>query len=384
MDRFEFSSGRLQPEEYLVSKFSNVRLYDGDEKTSFEHGDVLFTNLRLIWCRNSNDFSIQPVLSLSYSLITYVLIDVHSRKLKKKLIINLSDTYKPSNPGPVLTSPFNYVKLSFKENVDENFVGNLDEVINEHHKNESSKSGNAPTRIKLRTGIVGIERSIHEKNKVTDESITVAFQDLSKLMTMAKDMVVISKTISDKICNHQGEISEDETVKFKSYLLSLGIEDPVTRNRVQNENQFYENLAKEISKILLGTIKEIGGMMVLTDAYCRVNRARGLELLSPDDFLNASKLMDQLSLPLKLRVFDSGVMVLQLLSHDDQILVRETVLLLRNHSSMSPQELSTLVKIPVSLAKERLIVAEKFGRACRDESIEGLRFHVNFFLENRS
>ena len=27
----------------------------------------------------------------------------------------------------------------------------------------------------------------------------------------------------------QGEVSDDETVQFKSYLLSLGISDPVTR-----------------------------------------------------------------------------------------------------------------------------------------------------------
>lgn len=53
--------------------------------------------------------------------------------------------------------------------------------------------------IQLRTGIVGIERSIQEKQKATDQSISAAFQDLSKLMSMAKDMVHISKSISEKI-----------------------------------------------------------------------------------------------------------------------------------------------------------------------------------------
>jgi ESCRT-II complex subunit VPS36 len=37
------------------------------------------------------------------------------------------------------------------------------------------------------------------KHKATDESISLAFEDLSKLMTMAKDMVQLSKNISDKI-----------------------------------------------------------------------------------------------------------------------------------------------------------------------------------------
>ncbi|XP_054272900.1 uncharacterized protein LOC128993164 [Macrosteles quadrilineatus] len=53
--------------------------------------------------------------------------------------------------------------------------------------------------IKPRTGIVGIERSIQEKHKQTDKNISAAFQDLSKLMTMAKDMVHLAKNISDKI-----------------------------------------------------------------------------------------------------------------------------------------------------------------------------------------
>lgn len=51
----------------------------------------------------------------------------------------------------------------------------------------------------MRLGIVGIERSIEEQHRATDESISVAFQDLKKLMEKAKEMVSISKTISSKI-----------------------------------------------------------------------------------------------------------------------------------------------------------------------------------------
>lgn len=53
--------------------------------------------------------------------------------------------------------------------------------------------------IKTRTGIIGIERNLQERQKATDQSISMAFQDLRKLMEMAKDMVAISKTISTKI-----------------------------------------------------------------------------------------------------------------------------------------------------------------------------------------
>lgn len=61
--------------------------------------------------------------------------------------------------------------------------------------------------------------------------------------------------------------------------------------------------------------------MTLTDVYCRVNRARGLELLSPEDLLHASRQLAPLGLPIVLRSFDSGVMVLQRRSHDDNAVV---------------------------------------------------------------
>ncbi len=52
-------------------------------------------------------------------------------------------------------------------------------------------------------------------------------------------------------------------------------------------------------------------MMTLTDAFCRVNRARGLELLSPEDLLNACKTLKDVALPMELHTFESGVTAIQ-------------------------------------------------------------------------
>ncbi|KAH9382641.1 hypothetical protein HPB48_023194 [Haemaphysalis longicornis] len=77
--------------------------------------------------------------------------------------------------------------------------------------------------------------------------------------------------------------------------------------------------------------KDAGGILAMTDVYCRINRARGLEI--------------------------------------------------DEHGSLSAEQLSPLVHIPVILAKERLICAEQRGLACRDDTVEGLRFYPNLFLE---
>lgn len=95
------------------------------------------------------------------------------------------------------------MKLSFREGYANNVVGVLNDLLQKRLWEPLSPEAPAvqlqlPT-IKLRTGIIGIERSLQEKQKATDESISIAFQDLNKLMTMAKDMVRLSRTISTKI-----------------------------------------------------------------------------------------------------------------------------------------------------------------------------------------
>jgi len=129
--------------------------------------------------------------------------------------------------------------------------------------------------------------------------------------------------------------------------------------------------------MLLDPIDESGGMMSLADVYCRVNRARGLELLSPEDLLNACR---QLKGPIKLRQFPSGAMVLQLESHDDETVAEETAKEVEKTKSIGVEELARVLNISLLLAQERLSTAERLGKVCLDESIEGLRFYPNEFI----
>jgi len=305
---------------------------------------------------------------------------------KKRIILHLSPPARDKTPGPSDNSFSNFVKLSGRNGMDEKFVKSLNETVAakvwEISIDNQPGQGIDPKapRIKLRTGIVGIERNLQEKQKQTDDSIQLAFQDLNKLMTMAKDMVGLSKAISTKIRERQGDISEDETVRFKAYLMSLGIDDPVTRDGYQSNSDYYTNLSRQICEILLDPMTEVGGMMSLADVYCRVNRARGLELLSPEDLLNACKV---LSGPMKLRQFPSGAMVLQLESHDDAAVALATTEVVEERNSMSVEELARILGISMILAQERLLTAERAGNLCRDESMEGLRFFPNLFLKNK-
>lgn len=60
----------------------------------------------------------------------------------------------------------------------------------------SSTSGGGK---QFRAGIVGIERQLEKQARDTEKNISEAFQDLNSLIDMAKPMVKLVTTISNKL-----------------------------------------------------------------------------------------------------------------------------------------------------------------------------------------
>uniref|UniRef100_A0A5S6QX50 Vacuolar protein-sorting-associated protein 36 n=1 Tax=Trichuris muris TaxID=70415 RepID=A0A5S6QX50_TRIMR len=234
-----------------------------------------------------------------------------------------------------------------------------------------------------RAGIVGIERQLENKRERNAGQISRAFQDLAPLMAMAKDMVNLAKCISTEIRDKTGAISADETVQLKSHLLCLGIDDPVTRSHAAGDSASYVTLlARECASVLHTPIENAGGLMTIYHAYVYVNRARGFELISPNDFRNACSVMELLQLPIRMVQFRSGVLVLVTDQFDSE--GRDNIILdiIATKGCSNAEELSSLMQIPVLLTMERLLAAEDRGLLCRDETLEGLSFYPNKFLSN--
>lgn len=286
-----------------------------------------------------------------------------------------------SVPGPVSHSSNSFIRLSFKNGGDMEFRRGLMQAIQSRSWERLPIATSTKSQNSIKGGgIVGIERKLEQKRQDTEKNISVSFQDLSKLMEKAKEMVALSQIISTKIKDKQGDITEDETVKFKSYLLSLGIPNPVTKETHGSGTHYHMQLAREISDAMVPTLHKQDGIILLTDAYCMLNRARGLELLSPEDLMNACGMFESMRLPVRMKTYESGVSVIQLESHSEDKMVSQTISLIEDSESMSAQQLANLLQISVFLAKERLLMGEKMGKLCRDESIQGLRFYTNKFL----
>lgn len=52
-----------------------------------------------------------------------------------------------------------------------------------------------------------------------------------------------------------GSMTEDETARFKQYLLGLGVAEPVSRDAFRSSSQYYSELARELSRVLLAPIR---------------------------------------------------------------------------------------------------------------------------------
>ena len=380
------------PGEFQLTSLEGVRLDDGDRKTQFTHGELCLTSHRLIW---SNQSVLASDLVLPLHLIILVEEEIGSFMQSDKLVLHL-DSPPPGAVSPSgMQSGSNHVRLALKQGGMRSLADKLNEAIKQKQWNINVVPRNIirpgkPGQKKLRSGIGGIEKSIEQKRKQTDMQISKAFGDLDQLMEMAKPMVKLAKTISEKIREKQGDVTDDETVRFKSYLMSLGISDPVTRDAYGSEQTYYLKLAREIYQVLQAPLSESGGMITLTDAFCRINRARGMELLSPEDLLNACKTFnnpkgENINLPIQLHTFpETGVHVLQLASAEvssEQTLAHtESLISEKTEEGLSVEEFARMSGIAVVLAKERLLAAESCGRVCRDDSVEGLRFFPNLFL----
>ncbi|XP_051902840.1 vacuolar protein-sorting-associated protein 36 [Hippocampus zosterae] len=382
MDRFSWSNGLLEINETLVIQQTGVRLYDGEDKAKLDVGIALLSTHRLIWRDSKNH---DCCISMPLSQIIFFEEQAAGIGKSAKIVIHLHPAPANKEQGPYQNSKFSFIKLSFKEHGQIEFFRRLNEEMIHKRWESTPASQPIPTGVGSQAGrtravgIVGIERKIEERRKETDKNISEAFEDLSKLMVKAKEMVELSKSIANKIKDKQGDITEDETIRFKSYLLSMGIANPVTRETHGSGTHYHMQLAKQLGDMLQAPLEERGGMMALSEVYCLVNRARGMELLSPEDLLNACKMFESLKLPLRLRVFDSGVMVVQLQSHSEEEMIASALDNVTDKGSLTAEEFAKLLGLSVLLSKERLLLAEKMGHLCRDDSVEGLRFYPNLF-----
>ncbi|KAL7461571.1 hypothetical protein ACHAXS_001989, partial [Conticribra weissflogii] len=207
--------------------------------------------------------------------------------------------------------------------------------------------------------------------------------------------------------------TSDDTAKLVNMLENMGMTSALSAK--ESGSIYHKQLSRQLVDFLRKNDKlsKAGGMMTLTDVYCLFNRARGTNLISPEDLLKSLDWMQKLKLGMSKRVFEkSGVVVIQDDSFDDEVMAKKLAALaseslngdgvLNNEPNdkagsslgesamkiasrgvfvggITALDVSKSLKISAMLANEQLLSAEQMGWLCRDSTIEGIRFFPNCF-----
>jgi len=255
-------------------------------------------------------------------------------------------------------------------------------------------------------GIAGLERRDRELRKNNEVVIGSAFEDLEALMTSAKEVIALAESFAA-----QGNTGSDGNSAETNALLSqsasaLGL--VTTKDMLGSgsgsESLYVSELSRNLAEFLTddtkGVLRREGGIMSLVDLWAVFNRARGgVELVSPTDFARAAQLWDKLKLPVRLREFKSGLLVVQGRDRTDEKTIASILSWLKELHNEEPASevtwdwhlygrgvtaLETAERFgwSVGVASEELEMAEERGALCREQGLDGLRFWENWIMRN--
>ena len=246
-------------------------------------------------------------------------------------------------------------------------------------------------------GIAGLEQRGLRTRRNNEAVLGSAFEDLEALMASAKEIVALAEKFASESPNGMSNPLLAESAAAMGMVTTKDISG--NSSNTLYTTQLARDLAEYVTNEQRAVLKSNGGIVGLVDLWAMVNSARnGVELISPIDFHTAAVAWDQLGLPVRLRQFSSGLLVVQPRDWtDERILIQITNWL--KSLQQSPPEESTAWDWPafgcgvtaqeaasrfgwsLGVATEELEMAEERGVVCRDEGIEGLKFWLNFLVD---
>ncbi|CAH8382151.1 unnamed protein product [Eruca vesicaria subsp. sativa] len=395
------TSGRpvLRRNEVECFLLSSVDLDSEDDPprfTALRSGNLILTTHRLIWIPSQSTNASSLPSSLPLSAIT----QIFSHKKSIKSMFHSPRIRFQADPGSVVVTVVFRGKGDF-----DGFLTKFWECWRgrawegeDKSESETSMSGGGAVAQGLygndgtvrMVGLAGILRKEQEQWESTDKSLQDAFQDLNALMSKAKEMVSLAEKMRQKLLSapsSQNGSGDDEEMgskeEMQQWMLSVGIISPVTKESAGA--LYHQELSRQLADFVKIPLEQAGGMISLTDMYYHFNRARGTELISPDDLWQACTLWEKFDVPVMLRKFDSGVKVIQNKSHsDEEVMSRIRMLVTKTETlrtGVTASDAALTLKIAPAMAKEHLLSAETKGLLCRDMSPDGLRFYFNLFPE---
>jgi ESCRT-II complex subunit VPS36 len=265
-------------------------------------------------------------------------------------------------------------------------------------------SPNAPKTRTAAVGIAGLEQRGLQTRKNNETVLGNAFGDLEALMASAKDIVALAERFAQESGTDAGLAGAGSNPLLSQSAAALGM--VATKDMVGESSttlyisELARNLAEYATDDRRGILRGQGGTMSLVDLWAIFNRSQnGVELISPSDFHKAAEAWEKLGLPIKLRRYKSGLLVVQYRTATEERTVGQIKVWMERLKTgatesaelwdrsafgigVTAQQAATEFGWSLGVASEELEVAEERGALCREESIEGLKFWLNYLVDD--
>jgi ESCRT-II complex subunit VPS36 len=249
---------------------------------------------------------------------------------------------------------------------------------------ERKKTSQAAAVSKRKVGVDAImaKSALRHKEaaRIAEEALS---GDAEQLLQEAAELVTVIQKYVATLQKSNGDDQDDDAKQLASMLSDMGITSALTKHdmRGANKDEYHTLIARQLADFLVPKLEKTGGTLTLTDVFCLFNRARGTNLISPEDLVQALKLTRELNLQVQWREFPSGITVVQLDSWDDEQMATKLVDLCNIHKCVTSLDTSRALHTSPLLAQEHLLSAERAGYLCRDTTLETTRFYPNRFNE---
>ena len=254
----------------------------------------------------------------------------------------------------------------------------------------------APAARASAAGVSGAMNRRAEEERERTAALGAAFADMTALMAKAKEMLTLAEHFQRALDAKTRERSrsggggdDDDAAEMAEAVAAMGIKSPVTRESAGA--LFHQQLARQLADWLEPVLRSRGGILPLPDVFCLFNRARGSELVSPEDVLRACELWERLGCAPRSRRFESGVRVAQSPDlRDDEVCATLADALSAGAAEggasgaggrLDAFGAANVLGVAPTVAGEFLAMAEGHGIVCRDDGPDATWFYPNRFPE---
>lgn len=281
-------------------------------------------------------------------------------------------------------------------------------------------------------GIAGVLAHREDKVRADRALAASAFSGIKELAEQAQRLVAAAESYAGELRRNRAtapaapdDPGAADEARMGALLADMGVVGtPITRALAGG--LYLEELARQVAAFMAPRLRAAGGLAPLADVYCAYNRARGLDVVSPEDLLAACALLPRLRLGVATRELAGGLTVLALDSLSDAAVLARLVELLGGRAAAQQQQqpqppqqpsapgahLRALLpafpplpaspnawardasasaldvalawNVPLPVARAHLRLGEAEGVLCRDAAPGGTRYYLSRFAQGGS